>query len=330
MAPQTAKQLGKLQSVDVREIWPHEAKDFTPWLRDNVEMLSEAIGIDLDITEAEGEVGGFSVDLVGSDPGSGRAVVIENQLEPTDHDHLGKLITYSAWRNAGVAIWIATEFRDEHRQALDWLNTTSNGQQRYFGLQLGVYRIGDSLPAADFDVVVQPSQPPPALSPPPARQRAYLDFFSELLDEIKQKHPGLTSAKKAFPYSWFQMAAGRSGFSYGVAFTQNEQFRVEVYINWRFRKGFFLLREQKEQIESELGYQLVWEELPKDTRIATYTEGRIFDGPDRLAELRQWAVDKVGQFNKVFRSRIAALPKDLTAESGAATDEPHLNLPGGS
>ncbi|WP_049757146.1 hypothetical protein [Ammonifex degensii] len=113
------KQLGRLEKIDPREVWPNEAWDFTPWLRDNIQELSEALGLDLEIVETEDVVGDFWVDMVGKDVGSGRPVVIENQLGPTDHDHLGKLLTYAAGKDAGVVIWVATDFRDEHRQALE-------------------------------------------------------------------------------------------------------------------------------------------------------------------------------------------------------------------
>ncbi len=124
--------IGRLEKLDVRELWPNEADDFSPWLKDNIGVLSEAIGIDIDVAELEGKVGNFYVDLVGTDLSTGRTVVIENQLESTDHDHLGKLLTYAAGRNASYAIWIASDFRREHLQVLEWLNATSNGEQGVF------------------------------------------------------------------------------------------------------------------------------------------------------------------------------------------------------
>ena len=308
------RQLGKLEKVEAKEIWPREASDFTPWLKENISYLSEAIGLDIEITESEGSVGSFSVDLVGQDLGSGRTIVIENQLTSTDHTHLGQLLTYAAGRKAGVAIWITSEFRDEHRMVLEWLNTMSDGQQGFFGVQIRAYKIGNSPPAPHFEVVARPNEwvrPPP---PPSDKSRAYQQFFAELLDDIKQAYPTLTSAKRIYPTSWISLPIGRTGFSNGISFAQGSRLRAEIYINWQFRKAFYLLRDMRDEIEKEIGEELNWEELPKDTRIAIYTEGSILDPPERLIELREWAIEKVGQFDKSFRHRIAALPKNLESD----------------
>ncbi|MEW6049370.1 MAG: hypothetical protein AB1609_23345 [Bacillota bacterium] len=122
-----ATELGTLTEVDLRRVWSDEARDSTPWLKENIERLNQVLGLDIEITERKGPVGPFAVDLVGKDLGSGHTVIIENQLEPTDHTHLGQLLTYAAGRGAKTVIWISPQFRDEHRQALDWLNEHSAG-----------------------------------------------------------------------------------------------------------------------------------------------------------------------------------------------------------
>lgn len=308
------KQLGRLEKINPREIWPDEARDFTPWLRDNIQALSEALGLDLEIIETEGVVGDFWVDMVGKDLGSGRPVVIENQLGSTDHDHLGKLLTYAAGKDTGVAIWVATEFRDEHRQALEWLNSISIEDRLFFGVQVEVFKIGDSLPAPNFDVVVQPSgwvkqQRHSVLSP---KQEAYQLFFTELLEKLKKKYPGITAAKKGLPQNWLAIAAGRSGFEFGAAFVQNGRFRVELYIHGKYSThAFDFLREKREEIEEEFGQPLSWEELPRGRRVGLYTSGSIEQPPESLSRLQDWAVEMLGQFNKVFRPRILAMPKEL-------------------
>ena len=115
-------EVARLEPVDLRAVWPNEASDFTPWLAENLEELSKALGIDLELIQREAPVGSFSLDIHARDVNQNRTVVIENQLEPTNHDHLGKVLTYAAGHNADVMVWIVKEFRDEHRQALDWLN----------------------------------------------------------------------------------------------------------------------------------------------------------------------------------------------------------------
>ncbi len=116
------KDFGEIKLVDIRDIWPNEATDFTPWLVDNIDRLGQALGMEIEVQEREADVGDFSLDIMAKDLGTGRTVVIENQLTETDHDHLGKLLTYAGGFDAGVLVWIAKKLRDEHRKALEWLN----------------------------------------------------------------------------------------------------------------------------------------------------------------------------------------------------------------
>lgn len=306
------RQLGKLKRLDPGEVWANEAKDFTPWLRDNIDLLCDALGVELEITESEGEVGDFYADLVGREVESGRVVVIENQLGPTDHDHLGKLMTYAAGLNAGLAVWVATDFREEHRRVLQWLNSMGGEEKSFFGVELEVVCIGDSPPAPDFDVVVKPiwHRPPVKLTD---KQKAYRDFFSALLQVVKQRLPGLTSANVALPQNWFGFPSGRTGFMYGVSFTSKSKLRVDLYIDTgdkdRNKACFDTLVAERSGIEAEIGEELSWERLDdrRASRVAVFRTGSIADPPEKLAELRDWAVDMLGRFTKVFGRRVVAL-----------------------
>ena len=149
--------LGTLSKLDPRESWPNEAQDFTPWLAEHLDMLGETLQMDLELVDRENAIGDFAADIVARDLGADRIVVIENQLEPTNHRHLGQLITYAAGLDAGAVIWISTEIRDEHRQALDWLNRHAESATQFFGVVVELLRIDDSKPAPSFRPVAFPN-----------------------------------------------------------------------------------------------------------------------------------------------------------------------------
>lgn len=149
--------LGRLEPVDPRDVWPSEAQDFTPWLLANAQALSEAVGMDLNLEAAEHPIGGFSLDLIGVDTATGDRVIVENQLEVSDHSHLGQILTYAGGTDPVNVLWLATSFREEHRAALEWLNERTNESTRFFAVRIQVVRIGTSSPAPLFTLVVQPN-----------------------------------------------------------------------------------------------------------------------------------------------------------------------------
>ncbi len=146
-------ELSKLQPVDLRQVWEHEAQDFTPWLAENIDALAEVLGLDLEVRQSEAQVGTFSLDILAHDLASDRPVVIENQLEGTDHDHLGKLLTYAAGFDPNVVVWIAREFRPEHRAAIDWLNHRTGENTAFFAITVEAWRIANSPIAPKFNLV---------------------------------------------------------------------------------------------------------------------------------------------------------------------------------
>jgi hypothetical protein len=311
-----AGELGSLTEVDLRQVWNDEARDFTPWLKENIDRLNQVLGLDIEITEREGPVGSFAVDLVGKDLGSGRTVIIENQLEPTDHSHLGQLLTYAAGREAKIVIWISPQFREEHRQALDWLNEHTGEDQAFFGVEIRLVRIDDSRPAPLFKLVSQPNEWQKTVSSPQAvspRAEAYQLFWQRFLEKLRKQAPGFTNAQKGLPQNWYSIGAGRSGFTYSTAFKQKGRFGVELCIDIgekeKNKQFFDELYNEKDRIEQELNMPLIWERLDtaRLSRVGTYREGTI-DGPEaELDELQDWAVSTLIKFRSVFGKRIRAL-----------------------
>ena len=152
--------LGKLKEIkDLRKVWPHEALDFTPWLaeEDNLALLADAVGLEITIDETESSVGDFNVDIYATETGTDRKIIIENQLEDTNHDHLGKLITYASGKSADIVIWVVKRAREEHRAAIEWLNNHTDENIAFFLVEIKLYQIGTSDIAVKFEVVEKPN-----------------------------------------------------------------------------------------------------------------------------------------------------------------------------
>ncbi len=259
------QELGALNKVPVREIWPDEAQDFTPWLAGHLEVLADATGMDLETIDLEAAVGRFSLDILAREVGQNRTVAIENQLDATNHDHLGKLLTYAAGHDADVAIWVAPEFRDEHRAALEWLNRKSANGVDFFGVAIQVFRIGSSTPAPNFDAVVVPTDWP-SKRDVSSRGLAYRSFFQTLIDELREVH-GFTGARKGGPNHWHDFATGTSRVRYRASFTRGARVRVEVYVDvGEKEKNLCILRfleTHQGNIEAQINDdEIEWEELP--------------------------------------------------------------------
>lgn len=304
--------LGRIERIeDLREAWPHEANDFTPWLADHISELGEALGLELEPPEQEAPVGSFSLDLLARESVTNRTVIIENQLEPTDHDHLGKLLTYAGGSDANVIVWVAKDFKDEHRQAIDWLNQRTDEDTGFFGVVIEIWKIDDSRPAPHFNVVASPNEWRKTAKASD-KNRRYQAFFQKLADALRER--GLTNARKALAVGWFSFSAGHGGrVHYGAVFGHGNTARVEVYFrhsDQEWNKDLFdRLEEQKESIESELSESLDWQRLDNGTasRIATLQKGSIEDDEKTLDELKNWMVDKLLDFKRVFGRRLDEL-----------------------
>lgn len=307
---------GEIRSVDIRDVWPHEATDFTPWLVENIDQLGQALGMELEVLGREADVGDFSLDILAKDLGTARTVVIENQLTDTDHDHLGKLMTYAGGLDAGVLVWIAKALRDEHRQALEWLNEHTGPDVDCFGVAIEVIRIDDSKPAFNFKLVVFPNEwqkgksgSRPVAS---AKGEAYRAYFQGLIDELRTKHK-FTGARVGQPQNWYSFSCGVGGITLGNVFTQDSRVRAEVYIDLqdkdRNKELFDRLLQQRDAIERDYGAGLTWERLEdrRASRIAAYHQGTIEAPAETLDALQRWSVENLLKLRAVVVPRAKAL-----------------------
>ncbi|MEI7866727.1 MAG: DUF4268 domain-containing protein [Candidatus Methylumidiphilus sp.] len=306
-------EFGKLKRVPLRELWKHEGTDFTPWLAANIGALGAALGLELELLEREAAVGDFSLDLLARDLGSSRKVIIENQLTQTDHDHLGKLITYAAGFGASVVVWVAESIRDEHRQTLEWLNQRTDEDTHFFGVVVEVLVIDDSKPAYNFNPVVIPSEWQKSIKPRASsissKGEKYRVYFQRLIDDLRNIHR-FTNAKAGQPQNWYSFSSGITGFVYSAVFVGKGKARVEIYIDkgdQEKNKIFFdTLNKRKLEIESSFGNSLEWERLDEKqaSRIAVYREGSIESSDSELEEIRQWHVNNLLKFKKIFSLEI--------------------------
>ncbi len=262
----TNRTLGRLARVNLRGIWATEASDFTPWLarEENLAVLSETLDMELELEAQEKAVGPFRADILCKDSGSDAWVLIENQLERTDHSHLGQLLTYASGLEAVTIIWIAARFNDEHRSTLDWLNKITDEDFRFFGLEVELWRIGDSPAAPKFNIVSKPNDwsrsvaqaaraiDEAELSGTRLMQRAYWSALNAVLDQAAGPVSG---NRKPQARAWMGYPIGRSRFNLGTAMNAaKRQIRAELYIAGDDASAFFhLLHEQKDTIEPHSG-----------------------------------------------------------------------------
>ena len=327
----TDTEMARLERVDLRSIWQSEPGDFTPWLaRDaNIKLLGDTIGIELEVEAQEKDVGRFQADILCKDTAkTDHWVLIENQLERTDHTHLGQLLTYAAGLDAVTIVWIAASFTDEHRAALDWLNEKISEKIQFFGIEIELWRIAESPTAPKFSIVSKPNDwtkpgggvrnrfSPSGLSDIRKMQLEYWEDLSALL----KKANGRVRPTKPLPQHWQTFSIGRSNFLlYSTINVRNARIGVQLILQGEHAKAHFsLLHGQKEAIESEAGEQLEWRLLPdnKESQINLYRHDTDPSNRDSWEEQHRWLLEKLDLFHSIFSDRI----KSLDASEAAATD----------
>ncbi len=306
-----AQKIGKLNEVDVRELWKHEQYDFSEWLakEDNIEYLNDILGLTLVDVDKEVFVGPYRCDIVAKDETSGITVVIENQLEGTNHDHLGKIVTYASGLNAKTMVWIVKDAKEEHRAAIEWLNNNTNSEINFFLIEIHAYKIGDSDPAPMFEVVEKPNDfvkhsKAPITDKELNKSQSERLLFWEQFNQIVINRGKPFNLRKATTDHWYDIALGTSDAHVAIDLvSRNNYIVVEVYINDK-KELFDRLLSYRETIEKELGFEMEWDRLDnkKASRIKYRIPGLDFDDHSNYDELMNHTIDIAVKMRDVFSS----------------------------
>jgi len=300
--------LGTLMEItDLRKVWPHEALNFTPWVAENVELLGDAVGLDITVDEMESSVGDFNVDIYASETGTDRKIIIENQLEDTNHDHLGKLITYASGKGADVVIWIVKHAREEHKAAIEWLNNHTDDKIGFFLCEIKLFQIGDSQIAPSFSVVEKPNdwskeiKKTTTTNPTQQQRMEYWQAFNDYAFKDKNFAKAFNMRKPTTDH-WMDFSIGSSACHIGVTQIQKRSaIGVELYIN-DDKELFRSLFAYKTEIESDMGMALDWRELPerKASRILVEKNVQLSNRED-WSEQFVYIMEILLKMKKVFK-----------------------------
>lgn len=302
--------LGQLKEIkDLRKVWPHEALDFTPWLaeEENMALLGDAVGLEITVDETESSVGDFNVDIFATETGTDRKIIIENQLEDTNHDHLGKLITYASGKSADVVIWVVKHAREEHKAAIEWLNNHTDDKIGFFLCEIKLYKIGESEPAVKFEVVERPNDWTKEIrrnnSASPRRQ-AYYDYwiaFNNYAFKNKDFLRNFNQRKPSF-HHWMDFSLGSSGYHIGLSqIRSRNELSLELYIS-DDKELFKSLLEHKSDIEGQSGLAFDWRELPekKASRILITKSAQLDEQSQWTAQF-DWIMDTMIKMKAAFK-----------------------------
>lgn len=316
--------LGRLERVDLREVWENEATSFTPWLarEENIELLGNAIGLTLEVEAKERLVGPFRADILCKEAETEHWVLIENQLETTDHRHLGQLLTYAAGLHAVTIVWIAESITEEHRAALDWLNEISGEDFKFFGLEVELWRIGDSAIAPKFNVVSKPNDWSKTVTGATTRLKLtdtkllQREFWAGLAALFKSRGGPLRS-KSPRPQHWSTFAIGKRD-CHLTAFVNSKERWIGLQLTLLgddAKRHFRELERIKAAIEKEAGAALEWEELPEKKESHIALTRYDCDPMDRTkwAEQHEWLYERLQIFHRVFAERVRRMGADEDA-----------------
>ncbi len=305
--------IGKLREVDIRNLWKNEERDFSVWLakEENIEYLNDILGLNLTDIRREEHVGSFECDIFAKDETSNTNVIIENQLEASNHDHLGKIITYASGLNANVVVWIVKKAREEHRSAIEWRNNNTNDDINFFLIELHAYCIGDSDPAPMFEVIEKPNEfiknnkysSINGLEKSLNRARTECLQFWTQFNEILESKGKPFNIRKASPHHWYNVAIGSSKSHIAIELVNSDKLiRIGLYMKDDYT-FFDKLVDYKENIEKELELKLDWDRECSGlvSRIKYSLTGLDYDDHSNYDELINKTIDIAAKMQMVFK-----------------------------
>ncbi len=316
--------LGRLARVEPREVWPNEAANFTPWLAEegSIAVLGEALGIELEVEAVERAVGPFRADILCKDVVEDAWVLIENQLEASDHRHLGQILTYASGLKAFTIVWIATRFTEEHRATLDWLNEITGREVRFFALEVELWRIGASPPAPKFNVVCRPNDWSRSVKRGAAEvedanldgnQAANLALWTALDAALRDRGGSVAATSRPGRAEWRNYKVGRTNFGLSAIIARRQDLiRAELGIGGELAKVHFdALLENREGFDRAFGASLDWQRLEnrQGCRIAVNRPGTDLSGDARIAAAAGWLADNLIRLHATFAEAVLALPQ---------------------
>lgn len=319
--------ISPMRPVNLSEAWPSEVQDFTPWLAqdENLALLGDSLGIELELDAQDKSVGPFRADILCRNTEDASWVLIENQLQPADESHLGRLITFAAGLKAASIVWVAAKFDDSQKATLEWLNHITHDEIRFYGIEVELWRIGDSPAAARFNLVVKPNEWQREIASAirgtksqdlSETKRLQLQFWTDFRDYLVREKSSLKPYKAAAQH-WMNFGVGRSGFLLGALLNSVEgRVGIELTISHPDAKSYFkILHAQKDKIEQEMGFSPEWLEMigRKSCRVVHYWRNTDPLDPLKWPHYQRWMKEHLEKMRNAFRSRLGKL--DLAAES---------------
>lgn len=306
-------QLGKLKEIDIRKVWQHEQYNFSKWLsfEKNLKELGDILNLSLTDVETEKFVGDYRCDILCRDEITGKIVLIENQLEPTNHDHLGKIITYASGLDASVVVWIVQKAREEHASAIEWLNKHTDNEVSFFLIEIHAYTIGNSEPAPFFKIIEQLNDfnkniktlsQKGELNESQSKRLEFWTQFNVILEERGKPF----NKRKATTDHWYSVALGSSECHLSIDLVNREhRIRVGLWIDDN-KELYDSIESKKDEIEEKTNIKFEWDRLDdkKASVICEYIEGLDFDNQSNYKDLMNKVIDEIILLKNIFSEYI--------------------------